>query len=244
MGGAIHAQDCFVIGVSGPSSSGKKTVCGLIRKELEKSFGSADCIVVLHAENFYKPLTDEEQCLYSQGKYNFDQPNAYDFELLERTIKQFRNLPAEPILIPSYDFSSHARQMVKASWGEKTTPKILLVEGIFLLYEAKVRGLLDMRVFVDVANDVCLTRRVLRECEIRKRPLEQVLLEYLQNVKPGFENFIMPTKKFADLIIPRGSENTVAISLIVSHIEGILNGTYQGASCVPFDTTHLSLHTF
>lgn len=119
-------------------------------------------------------------------------------------------------------------------------PRILLVEGIFVLYEKNVRDLIDMKVFVDVASDVRLASRVMKENPSgNPEKLEQLLVHYMRFVKPGYEEFILPTKKYADIIIPRGVDNRIGIDLIIQHIIGILEGQHDGIPHYPVDKSSL-----
>lgn len=194
---------------------------------MQSLFREESEIFILNAENFYKPLSDAASELFAAGAYSFDTPDAYDFELLEATLYTLKNSEEGTMhAIPVYDLISHQRVTDANRCIAK--PRILLVEGIFVLFQKSIRDLIDMKVFVDVASDVRLARRVQREISVRNRGLQEILAEYLKFVKPGFDDFIWPTKKYADIVIPRGSENTVAINLLSEHVRGILDGTHSG----------------
>ncbi|KAJ3033766.1 UMP-CMP kinase [Rhizophlyctis rosea] len=168
-------------------------------------------------EDFYRELTHEEQVLAQRGEYNFDHPTAMDLPLLENTLQSI--LSGETVQTPRYDFHNHVRRPGPTIH----TPDVVICSGIFMLYKKRVREAFNLKVFVDVDSDVRLSRQVVRDTEIRHhKTLEEVLSYYIKFVKPSFEDFIMPTKKFADVIIPRGDTNTVAIDLLTQHISDIL----------------------
>ncbi|KAJ3147794.1 Uridine-cytidine kinase 2 [Geranomyces variabilis] len=210
----------FVIGVAGGASSGKKTVCQMIMDRLlERDSSIGVKVVLIKMEDFYRELEGEEAKAAAAGLYNFDHPNAVDFPLLEQCLEDI--LHGRPTNIPQYDFHLNRRL---ATTTRIVAPDVVIVSGIFMLYKRRVRDALKLRVFVDVDSDVRLARQVVRDTEVRyQMQLEAVLTAYLKYVKPSFEDFILPSKKFADVIIPRGQENTVAIDLLTQHIIDILD---------------------
>jgi uridine kinase len=251
-----HLQDassnnkkCFIIGVAGGSSAGKKALCSQIKSQLQCHFSQDLSVLVLHAENFYRPLSDEagERKACEEGRYNFDTPNAYDFELLAQTLTQFKSSSQDSsqIAIPHWDLESHTRSfevLPGGGGGGGAKPRVLLVEGIFVLYDRACRDLIDMKVFVDVESDVRLSARVVKERAAHPEvDLEQILGHYMRFVKPGFDDFIFPTKKWADIVVPRGIENQVAVDLIGKHILGILQGKHDGIPSFSTDTLNLML---
>lgn len=208
---------CFIIGVAGGTASGKTTVCKCIIDNLGDN-NMNNRVVILSQDSFYKPLTPEEKALAVKGKYNFDHPNSFDTELMLEKILEIR--AGKTVEIPVYDFVNHCR----SHETYKVCPSdIILIEGILVLYIKELRQLMDMKLFVDTDSDIRLSRRVQRDIETRGRKLENVLTQYTEFVKPAFEEFCLPTKKYADVIIPRGGENKVAIGLIVQHITDLLN---------------------
>ncbi|TPX65485.1 uridine kinase [Spizellomyces sp. 'palustris'] len=210
----------FVIGVAGGGSSGKKTVCQMIMERLlEKDKSVGVKVVIIRMEDFYRELNREEMELAKSGDYNFDHPNAVDFAIMEECLEDI--LHGRPVDIPLYDFQNHIR-LPETMHIER--PDVVIFSGIYMLYKRRVRDVLNLKVFVDVDSDVRLARQVVRDTEERyQKPLEQVLQYYVKHVKPSFEDFILPSKKFADVIIPRGQENTVAIDLLTQHIVDILD---------------------
>uniref|UniRef100_A0A3Q0SQ77 uridine/cytidine kinase n=1 Tax=Amphilophus citrinellus TaxID=61819 RepID=A0A3Q0SQ77_AMPCI len=189
----------FLIGVSGGTASGKSSVCEKIMELLgqNKIDHHQRQVVILSQDSFYKVLTPEQKAKAVKGQFNFDHPDAFDSELIMQTLRQI--LQGKTVQIPVYDFVTHSRK-----------------DEFVTVYPA------DVVLFED--PDTRLSRRVLRDISERGRELEQVLTQYITFVKPAFEEFCLPTKKYADVIIPRGADNLVAINLIVQHIQDILNG--------------------
>ncbi|KAJ3238714.1 Uridine-cytidine kinase 2 [Chytriomyces hyalinus] len=216
----------FFVAITGGASSGKKEVCSIIVDELMTSTGDdARKVAVINMENFYRNLTEEEAAALPSDGYNFDHPSAIDFDLLAAGLDAISK--GEPFQMPKWDFREHRRL-------EETTlienPDVVIVVGTLVLYDARVRSLLNLKVFVDVDSDLRLARQVIRDTEERyTKPLEAVLETYLHFVKPSFEDFILPTKKFADVVIPRGTNNKVAIKLMATHLVDILNEARRGA---------------
>ncbi|KAI8925455.1 uridine kinase family-domain-containing protein [Entophlyctis helioformis] len=202
----------FIIGVAGGSAAGKAQVCQKIMDSLEKAGALAAHTKVsyIRLEDFYKPLSAEDVELANRGDYNFDHPDAVDIKLLESCLQTISE--CKPVDLPRYDFQNKQR-LAEAQHIDH--PDVVIVR--------KLRDLITMKVFVDVDADVRLARQVIRDTEERYRlSLDQVLQRYVKFVKPSYEEFIQPTKKFADVIIPRGETNTVAVELLTQHIIDIL----------------------
>nr|XP_019537262.2 uridine-cytidine kinase-like isoform X3 [Aedes albopictus] len=211
----------FLIGVAGGTASGKSTVCKRIMEQL----GQADMdhtqrqVVSISQDSFYRELTPAEKLRADKGLFNFDHPDAFNEELMLTTLQDI--LQGKKVEINEYDYRSNALHPEK-----KLTiypADVVLFEGILVFYFPAIRELFHMKLFVDTDSDTRLARRVPRDINERGRDLEQVLNAYMVFVKPAFEEFCSPTKKFADVIIPRGADNTVAIDLIVQHIREFLN---------------------
>ncbi|XP_071622233.1 uridine-cytidine kinase 1 isoform X1 [Heliangelus exortis] len=232
----------FLIGVSGGTASGKSTVCEKImellgQNEVERRQRK---VLILSQDSFYKVLTAEQKAKALKGQYNFDHPDAFDNDLMHSTLKNI--VEGKTVEVPAYDFVTHSRL---AETTVVYPADVVLFEGILVFYNQDIRDMFHLRLFVDTDSDVRLSRRVLRDMK-RGRDLEQILTQYTTFVKPAFEEFCLPTKKYADVIIPRGVDNmgkrelgslpdfsgettfgvgkrTVAINLIVQHIQDILN---------------------
>ncbi|KAK2171671.1 hypothetical protein NP493_1043g00005 [Ridgeia piscesae] len=210
----------FLIGVGGGTASGKSTVCSKIMTELGQNEidQKQKQVVIISQESFYYPLSSTDEPRASRGQYNFDHPSAVDDELILRTLSDLKC--GKAVKIPEYDFVTHSRK--PDAWRTVYPADVILFEGILVFYFKDIRELFDMKLFVDTDADTRLSRRVVRDIEERGRDLDQILHQYTSLVKPAFEEFCLPTKKYADVIIPRGADNTVAIGLIVQHIEDLL----------------------
>ncbi|KAL2528951.1 Uridine kinase-like protein 5 [Forsythia ovata] len=202
----VPIKQPFIIGVAGGTASGKTTVCNMIISQLHDQR-----VVLVNQDSFYHSLTNEQ--LQKVHEYNFDHPDAFDTELLLSCMETLRH--GRAVSIPNYDFKRH--QQIEHS--RMVNPAdVIILEGILVLHDSRVRGLMNMKIFVDTDSDVRLARRIQRDTVERGRNIENVLDQYAKYVKPSFEEFILPSMKHADVIIPRGADNDVAIDLIVQHI--------------------------
>ncbi|KAI9379277.1 hypothetical protein POPTR_017G071200v4 [Populus trichocarpa] len=203
-------QQPFVIGVAGGTASGKTTVCNMIISQLHDQR-----VVLVNQDSFYHSLSD--YALAQVYDYNFDHPDAFNTELLLSCMEKLKN--GRAVDIPNYDFQTHKR--IGPGW--KVNPSdIIILEGILVLHDPRVRDLMNMKIFVDTDSDLRLARRIQRDTVERGRNIQNVLDQYARSVKPSFEEFILPSKKYADVIIPRGGDNDVAIDLIIQHIRAKL----------------------
>lgn len=211
-------KNILVIGIAGGSGSGKTT---LMRKLIEQ-FG--DVITVLSHDNYYKRhdnLTYEERC-----KLNYDEPDAFDTSLMVYQLDCLRH--GEPIDCPVYDFTVHNR----SSQTIRVVPsKVIIVEGILIFENQALRDLMDIRIFVDTDADIRICRRIKRDVNKRGRTLESVIQQYLETVKPMHEKYVEPSKKYADIVVPEGGKNAVALDLIMGRIQRHLAET-EAPVCV------------
>jgi len=199
----------YLIGITGGSASGKTTVSERIIQELDVPW-----VVLLSMDSFYKVLTPEQHDMAIANNYNFDHPDSFDVDLLIETLKKLKKGIA--VDIPIYDFKTHSRlKETRHIYGAN----IIVFEGIFALYFEEVRKLMDLMLFIDTDSDIRLARRMKRDIAERGRDIDGVLKQYIKFVKPSFEDYIQPSKKYADVIIPRGAENTVALEIMVTHIK-------------------------
>lgn len=205
-------NDIMVIGIAGGSGSGKTTITNQIVKQL-----GADVTVITH-DNYYR--AQHEMTLEERALVNYDHPDAYETSLLVEHLAALRNGAA--VEVPVYDFSISDRT-------EQTTTvvpsRVIIVEGILIFVEQALRDLMDVKVFVDCDADVRILRRIMRDVKERGRSLESVINQYLTTVKPMHELFVEPSKKFADVIIPTGGQNVVALDMLVNRIEAHLEHT-------------------
>ncbi|XP_064629866.1 uridine-cytidine kinase-like 1 isoform X2 [Lineus longissimus] len=201
-------REPFVIGLCGGSASGKTTVARMIIEDLDVQWVS-----LLSMDSFYKVLSPEQHELACQNQYNFDHPDAFDFDLMFDTIQRLKD--GKSVDVPVYNFTTHAREKhTKRIYGAN----VVIFEGIMTFTNPEVLKLLDLKLFVDTDSDIRLARRLKRDITDRGRDLEGVLQQYNTYVKPAFEHYIAPTMKNADIIVPRGAENEVAVNLIVQHV--------------------------
>src|SRR5690554_6070825 len=200
----------IVIGVAGGSGSGKTSVTNSIYKRFE-----GHSILVLEQDYYYK---DQSQLPFHERlKTNYDHPLAFDTDLLLEHIKSL--LEYKPIEKPVYDYTQHTR----SSKVIHVEPKdVIILEGILILEDKRLRNLMDIKLFVDTDADIRIIRRMLRDIKDRGRTLESVIEQYETVVRPMHNQFIEPTKRYADIIIPEGGQNHVAIDLMVTKIQTIL----------------------
>ncbi|KAF9386989.1 Uridine-cytidine kinase-like 1 [Podila verticillata] len=202
--------DCYIVGIAGGSASGKTSVAQRIIKNLNVPW-----VVLLSMDSFYKDLTPEEDEIARRNDWDFDSPNSYDYDLLLETITKLKQ--GRTVNVPIYDFETHKRLPNKHNtvYGAN----VIIFEGIFGLYDKKVLDMMDLKVFVDTDTDICLARRIKRDVAERGFDVAGVLTLYQRFVKPSYDNYVYPTKRNADVVIPRGLENLVAIDLLTKHIQ-------------------------
>ena len=200
----------IVIGVAGGTGSGKSTLV----KRLQEAFKDDDVATLCH-DYYYKAhpeLTYEERT-----KLNYDHPKSFDTDMMVEHIEALKN--NVPIERPVYSFVEHNRTdekvLVKPS-------KVIIVDGILIFENKELRDLMDIKVFVDTDADIRLARRILRDVRERGRSMESVLTQYTSTVKPMHEEFVEPSKKYADVIIPEGGFNSVAVSMLIHNIRSLL----------------------
>lgn len=199
-----------IIGIAGGTGSGKTTVAGAIYDRVGK-----DRIEWISHDSYYRnfdALTHDER-----QKINFDHPDSLETELLARQLDVL--CKGSSVEIPLYDFATHAR---KAATQRVEPRRVIIVEGILVLAEPELRKRIDIKLFVDTPPDIRFVRRLVRDIKSRGRTLESVVEQYLTTVRPMHEEFVEPSKRYADLIIPEGGENQVAIDAIISRVERLV----------------------
>ncbi|XP_042528227.1 uridine-cytidine kinase-like 1 isoform X1 [Dipodomys spectabilis] len=207
-----QSKEAFAIGLGGGSASGKTTVARMIIEALDVPW-----VVLLSMDSFYKVLTQQQQEQAARNNFNFDHPDAFDFNLIISTLKKLKQ--GRSVQVPIYDFTTHSR---KKDWKTLYGANVIIFEGIMAFADKTLLELLDMKIFVDTDSDVRLVRRLRRDISERGRDIEGVIKQYNKFVKPAFDQYIQPTMRLADIVVPRGSGNTVAIDLIVQHVHSQL----------------------
>lgn len=202
----------ILIGIAGGTGSGKT----LVARTLVRQMGGR--VAVLEQDNYYNANT--ELPFEERVKINYDHPDAFDHDLLLRHVQQL--LQGQDVQMPVYNFSSHSRK--EDETVHLRHQKVVIVEGILILYFPRLRELMDIKVFVDTDNDLRFIRRLRRDVEERGRSLDSVIRQYETTVRPMHMQFVEPTKRHADLIIPRGGHNTVALDLLRTKIASLLGG--------------------
>jgi uridine kinase len=203
-------KNCIIIGVAGGSGSGKTTIA----KNLVKAFRSEDAVLV-EQDAYYKELKDLS--IQEKSNINFDHPNSIEFSLLESDLKNL--LKNQHIKRPIYDFKTHSRKKETVIINPS---KIIIVEGILLFAIPEIRDIFDVKIFVDTDADEMLLRRIERDITERGRTFKSVRDQYLNTVKPMYLEFCEPSKRYADIIIPRGGENKIAINMIIAKLKRYL----------------------
>lgn len=200
----------LVIGIAGGSGSGKTTVA----QEILQRVGP-DRIAYIQHDSYYKDLTGLPPT--QRAEVNFDHPNSLETELLIAHVEQLKR--SQAIEVPIYDFSTHSR----TERTFKVNPRgVIIVEGILIFADATLRELFDVKLFVDTDADIRLIRRMQRDITERGRTAESVIKQYQSTVRPMHLEFVEPSKRYADVIIPEGGFNTAALDMVVARIESLL----------------------
>ncbi|MBT8807547.1 uridine kinase [Lactobacillus delbrueckii subsp. bulgaricus] len=205
-------QKPLVIGIAGGSGSGKTTVS----KEMSKRL-PADRVLILTEDAYYND--NSALSMDERKKINYDHPNAYDTDLL---IEQLQDLlDGKAIEMPTYNFNilSRAKDTIHVEPAD-----IIILEGILVLATEELREFMDIKLFVDADDDIRFIRRLQRDTQERGRSIDWIISQYLATVKPSYNQFVEPSKKYADIIIPQGGENQVAIDMVSSKLLSIING--------------------
>ena len=202
----------FIIGIAGGSGSGKTTLAQSILNEV-----GHERISFLPQDAYYR--NQNHLAMEERLKVNYDHPDSLETDLMIEHIKTLR--AGQSIAMPVYDFKEHTRSdrviLVEAK-------PIILVEGILIFAEPRLRKLLHMKLFVDTDPDICFIRRLQRDISERGRTVESVINQYLKTVKPSYIEFIEPSKRFADVIIPEGGKNTVASDMVIARLQNLFTG--------------------
>jgi len=208
----------LIIGIAGGSGSGKSTVANNVAELLTTA-----SVAFIDMDAYYKnfpTLTLEER-----KKLNWDHPDAFDYDLLCAHLEALAR--REPIEKPEYDFVTHLRRPAPT----RVEPAdVIVIDGILLFVDERVRELCDVKVFVDADADIRIIRRIERDTHVRGRPVDEIIEQYLSTVQPMHLQFVEPSKRYADVIVPRGGHNTIAIEMIVAKIQRRLQHASAGAA--------------
>ncbi|MFE8117199.1 uridine kinase [Brenneria goodwinii] len=205
-----QSHQCVIIGIAGASASGKSLISSTLYRELRDQVGDQH-IGVIPEDSYYKDqshLTMEERV-----KTNYDHPNAMDHSLLLTHLKMLK--AGQAVELPLYSYVEHTRKQETVHLEPK---KVIILEGILLLTEVRLRDELNFSIFVDTPLDICLMRRMRRDVNERGRSMDSVMEQYQKTVRPMFMQFIEPSKQYADIIVPRGGKNRIAIDILKAKI--------------------------
>jgi uridine kinase len=201
----------ILIGIAGASGSGKT----LVSKNIYEKLGS-DKVVIMQEDSYYKDLSEipfDERT----GK-NFDHPDAFDHLLMQSHLKEL--VEGKSISHPIYDYKTHSRLKETRTVGPH---RIIVLEGILIMSEPKLRELMDIKVFIDTEPDICFIRRLKRDIFERARSVDSIINQYMETVRPMYFQFVEPSKRYADIIIPQGGKNAVAIDILTAKIKSLIN---------------------
>ena len=205
------SSDIMILGIAGGTGSGKTT----ITRKLVQSFGGD--VSVIHHDNYYKAHHDMPY--EERAKLNYDHPDSFDTELLVEALKELKK--GHTVTCPVYDYTIHDRT-------DRTVTirptRVIIVEGILIFESRELCEQMDIKIFVDTDADVRILRRIVRDVRDRGRSLESVINQYLNTVKPMHEQFVEPSKRRADIIIPEGGHNQVALEMVVERVRAHLKG--------------------
>ncbi len=200
-----------IIGIAGGSASGKTSIA----RKLFEAFDKSNSVIIIKEDDYYKDQSD--MSFEERTKTNYDHPFAFDHELMKNQLLDL--LKGKTIEKPTYDYTEHNRSSII----DVIEPRdVIIVEGLFVLEEKDIRDLLDIKVYVDTPYDVRFIRRLKRDINERGRDVNSVMDQWLSTVRVMHEQFVEPSKKYADVIIPEGGTNNVAIDLLITKINSIL----------------------
>lgn len=211
----MNKKSTIIIGISGASASGKSLLANTIVNEL----GSQQ-VVIISEDAYYKDHSNMP--FEERANINYDHPDAFDHQLLLQHLLELQL--GNSIEVPIYNHSLHVREKETRRIGRHA---IIVLEGILLFVERQLRELMDIRIFMETALDICLIRRLKRDIKERGRSLDSVLKQYEDTVRPMYLQFIDPSKRYADLIVPRGGNNRIAIDMIKAKMRELLSNLQE-----------------
>ena len=204
-------QKTILVGIAGASASGKSLLAETLVEELQ-----SEHLCVISEDSYYKDQT--HLSMEERVRTNYDHPEAMDHDLMLKHMKMLKN--GEAVAVPMYDYTEHNR---KTETRRVEPARVILIEGILLFTNPKIRKTFDLRFFMDTPLDICLIRRMKRDILSRGRDVDSVIKQYLETVRPMFLQFIEPSRQRADLIIPHGGKNRIAIDLIKTKIQDLID---------------------
>jgi uridine kinase len=203
----------IILGVAGGSGSGKTTVV----RAITRSLGS-DQVTVLHHDSYYRDTSHLD--MEARREINYDHPDSLETELLVQHLAELRE--GRPVAVPVYDFAEHSRLQQR----EHVVPrKVIIVDGLLILWDRDLRSLMDIKVFVDTDADLRFIRRLERDIEERGRSAASVIQQYTRTVRPMHLDFVEPSKRYADVILPEGGHNRVGVDMLVTKVRAVLADT-------------------
>lgn len=200
----------IIVGIAGPSGSGKSLLASTIINELK-----SNKVAVISEDRYYRDLG--HQPIAQRAESNFDHPDAFEHTLLIEHLQSLKQ--GNVVAIPNYDHANHIRLTSTTEFGNID---IIILEGILLFVEPKLQELIDIKIFVDAPLDICLIRRLQRDINERARTFENVLAQYQKTVCPMYQKYVGPSKRFADIIVPKGGMNRIAINMIKAKLSLLL----------------------
>ena len=205
----------FLIGIAGGTGSGKTSIANAIAAD----FGKSE-VAVIHQDSYYRDLS--KFTIEERSRINFDHPNAVDFDLMKAQLTEL--LDGHTVHIPEYDYSTHMHTSNKRTLENIN---VIIFEGILALFNHTIRNLMDIKIYLDTADDIRIVRRIKRDVDKRGRTLSSVIQQYHDSVRPMHIEFVEPTKKYANIIIPEGSQNKVGIDLIKTKIIALISNNQK-----------------
>lgn len=211
---SITQESSIIIGIAGASASGKSLIASTIYKELCEELGCEE-IGIISEDSYYKDQSHLD--FETRTKTNYDHPNSMDRELLLAHLQTLK--AGQAVEIPEYSYVEHTRTGNTKHFEPK---KVIILEGILLLTDERIRNEINVSIFVDAPLDICFIRRLKRDMEERGRTMDSVVEQYRKTVRPMFFQFIEPSKQYADIIVPRGGKNRIAINILKAQILQLL----------------------